>query len=65
MPILEDLSQDFPIGKVNVGQHTDVARKFKVMSVPTLLIYKNENLVDRLHGFISKEKLLEKLESFK
>lgn len=68
-PILEDLSsevsQEVSIVKVNIDQEADLANKFGIMSVPTLLFFKNGENVAQLAGFQTKETLLENIERLK
>ena len=62
-PVLEELSQELEIKvvKVDVDEHLEIARKFAIMSVPTILIYKNNEIVDKLIGFMPKDELKEKI----
>ena len=62
-PVLEELSQelDIKVVKVDVDEHLEIARKFAIMSVPTILIYKNNEIVDKLIGFMPKDELKEKI----
>ncbi len=59
-PILEELSnekKDYSFYKVDVDNDEDLAREFGVMSIPTLLIFENGELREKLVGFKSKEEL--------
>ncbi len=47
------------VGKVNVDDEEDLARQFRVMSIPTLMVFKNGELVRREAGGKSKEEILE------
>ncbi|MDD2203142.1 MAG: thioredoxin [Bacilli bacterium] len=61
-PALEALSNtrdDLKIIKVNVDEQEDLARRFSVMSVPTLLLYKDNNLLDKRTGFHTLDMLNE------
>jgi len=64
-PIVEELAGELTgkmkVGKLNVDEHGDVATKFKVFSIPTLIVFKGGQPVERLVGFMPKPKLLEKL----
>jgi len=64
-PILEEISNDrsFKIVKIDVDESQNLARSYGIMSVPTLLIFKNGQLVDQKTGFLPKEKLIEWVES--
>ena len=46
------------VGKVNVDEQPDLARQFRVMSIPTLMVFKNGELVRREVGGRSKEEIL-------
>lgn len=63
-PILHELEAEMPdvqIGKVNVDEQMDLARQFRVVSIPTLIIFKNGQEVQRMVGVTSKEELKEEL----
>ena len=66
-PIIEELSKEFKkvkFIKVNVDQNTNLALKFNVSSIPTLLFFKRGELVNRIVGALSKSKLKEIINSF-
>jgi thioredoxin 1 len=58
-PILEELANDFEgkivIGKVDVDTNKDSAAKQKVMSIPTLVLFKNGQPVDQRIGALTKK----------
>ena len=59
-PILETLekeSSEVKFGSINIGEENEIALKYGVMSVPTLLIFKDGELKDRVVGLVSKDKL--------
>ncbi|KPB05481.1 MULTISPECIES: thioredoxin [Bacillaceae] len=64
-PVLEELDQDMgdkvKIVKVDVDENQETAGKFGVMSIPTLLVIKNGEVVDKAVGFQPKEALAELL----
>lgn len=63
-PILDEIEAEMPdvqIGKVNVDEQMDLARQFRVVSIPTLIIFKNGQEVKRMVGVTSKEELKEAL----
>ena len=63
-PILHELETEMPdvqIGKVNVDEQMDLARRFRVVSIPTLIIFKNGQEVQRMVGVTSKEELKDAL----
>lgn len=68
-PILEELSKEYKSGeikisKVNVDNEPELAMKFGVQSIPTMLIIKNGELVDRLVGVRMKDALKTELQKF-
>ncbi|MBB6282775.1 thioredoxin [Geobacillus subterraneus] len=62
-PVLEELDQEMgdkvKIVKVNVDENQETASKFGVMSIPTLLVFKNGELVDKAIGYQPKEALVQ------
>ncbi len=61
-PILEELAREYAgrisFGKLNVDENKSVALEHQIMSIPTLLVFKNGKLVDRIIGAMPK-KILE------
>ncbi len=51
------------IGKLNVDDSTDIAEQYNVMSIPTLLFFKDGQLVGTSVGLITKDALQEKIEA--
>ena len=66
-PVIEELAGDFEgkanICKVNTDEHQDLATKFGVRSIPTILFMKNGEIVDQMVGASSKQALTDKLNS--
>lgn len=64
-PIIEQLANDYAgkvtFGKLNVNENPAVAMKYNVMSIPTLLFFKNGKLVDRIMGAVPKDHIEWKL----
>ena len=63
-PIIEEIANDkanYNIGKVNVDKNQNLAAKYNVMSIPTLIVFKNGKEYSRMIGVQSKEKLLSEL----
>ena len=61
-PVFEELSteiNDIKFIKVDIDEHEDLCRKYKVMSVPTLIVFDNGKEIKRNIGFIPKDKLKE------
>ena len=67
LPIVEDIAVEMAgkakVCKVNVDEAPGLAAQFNVMSIPTLLIFKNGEAVDQMLGALPKTKLLEKLKA--
>ena len=66
-PIVEELAKEYD-GKINVGkcdveECDELAAEFGIRNIPTLLFFKNGQVVDKMVGAVSKAKLQEKFES--
>ena len=66
-PVIEKLAEEYDgkvkIGKLDVDENGETAMKYEVQSIPTLIIFKNGEVVDKLIGFQSEEALKSKLDS--
>lgn len=59
-PVLEELDKEvdaLKIAKLNVDDNPESASRFGVMSIPTLILFKNGQPVDKVVGFQSKDAL--------
>ena len=58
-PLLEELSNEmnFKLVKIDADTYQDLAREYKVMSIPSVFIYKEGILVNNFIGFKNKEEL--------
>ena len=67
-PILEEIAVEqegnVTVAKLNVDDHPDLARRYDVMSIPTLLVFSGGELQKRLIGAKGKGQLLEELNEF-
>ena len=69
-PILSEIAadhgEDVTIAKLNVDEHGDIAQRYNVMSIPTLLVFKDGDVqpAKRLVGAKGKGQLLQELEEF-
>jgi thioredoxin 1 len=67
LPIVEELSEELKgtatIAKVNVDEEPELASQFGVMSIPTLILFKDGQPVDKLVGLQSKESLKTKIQN--
>ena len=64
-PVIEELAKDFAgkilFGKLNVDTNKEVAMQYGIMSIPTLLVFKNQKLVDRIVGAMPRQVLEPKI----
>ncbi len=64
-PIIDEIAKDLEgklkVGKVNIDQAGELAAQYNVMSIPTLLVFKNGKVVNQMVGVMSKDQLLAKL----
>ena len=64
-PVIEELAKDFAgkilFGKLNVDANKEVAMQYGIMSIPTLLVFKNQKLVDRIVGAMPRQVLEPKI----
>ena len=67
-PVLAELAAEHPdtlrVVKVNVDDSPDVARRFEIMSIPTLMLFKEGVAKKRLVGAKGKQQLLQELQEF-
>ena len=67
-PVLEELAEDVKgkaeIVKVDVDQEGDLAMRFGIMSVPTMIIFKDGEAVKQIMGYQPKQQLLRVLEAY-
>jgi len=65
-PALEQIADEHgehvQVAKLDVDYNSETAMKYGVMSIPTLILFKNGEPVERIVGFMPKEKLLAKLQ---
>jgi len=64
-PIIEELARDYAgkilFGKLNVDENREVSTRYEIMSIPTLLVFKNGKLVDMIIGAIPRQMLEPKI----
>ena len=65
-PIVEELAGTYQgkmkVGKLNVDDHPQVAGRFRIMNIPTLLFFKGGQEVDRIVGVVPKEELSRRID---
>lgn len=67
-PILEDLASSrstVKVVKVDVDKHNDLARKYGIMSIPTIMYFKNGNLEKTSIGYMTKEEIEKNINDLK
>lgn len=64
-PVVEEIAAEYDgkvvVGKIDVDENEDLAAEFGVMSIPTLLVFKNGEVTDTAVGITPKDRLLEML----
>ena len=67
-PIIEELARQYAgkvlFGKLNVDENPLVAMRYGIMGIPTLLFFKNGELIDRIVGAIPKQMLEQKIKRY-
>ena len=62
-PVVDELAEQYSgnvvVGKVNVDEERELSSRYKVMSIPTIMLFKNGEIVDKVVGLHSKEDLTE------
>jgi len=62
-PLIEEISAEYrdtlAVGKVDVDKCPELAKQFRVMSIPTLILFKDGQIVDQKLGFMPRETLVE------
>ena len=61
-PVLERLGDSYEIVKVDVDKHFEIAKEYGIMSVPTLIIFKNGKIAKQMIGFMGYDELKDELE---
>jgi thioredoxin 1 len=67
-PVLDEIATENPgkikIGKINIDENLELARRFEVMSIPTLILFKDGDPCLRIVGAKGKGQLLQELHPF-
>ncbi len=65
-PVIDEIAEDFKgkvkVCKLNVDENSKIAQDYGIMSIPTIIIYKNGQEIDRLIGYMPKASIAQKLE---
>ena len=66
-PLIEQLAEEYAdrakVAKVDVGAHAQIAARFGIMNIPTVIIFKNGETAETLVGALPKQDLVDKLEA--
>ena len=66
-PVVEELATEYEgkavIGKVNVDENQEISAKFGIRNIPTLLVFKNGEVVDKQVGVAPKKALADKIDA--
>ena len=65
MPVLESISDKIDIIKVDIDKFENLALEYRIMSVPTLMFFKDGKKVKELVGFRDEDELLEAIDEIK
>ncbi len=67
-PIIDELHSEMEgkavVGKVNVDENNEIPVEYGIRNIPTLLIFKNGEVVDKVVGVVPKQQLIQKLEDY-
>jgi len=67
-PIVDEISNEYQgrlsVGKMNADDNRDTVSELGIRSIPTLLLYKNGEIVDRLVGGVNKQKIVDLIEQY-
>ena len=65
-PVVDEIAEDFKermkVYKLNIEDAASIASRYKIMSIPTLALFKNGEMTEKMVGAVSKEAITEKLE---
>ncbi len=68
VPVIEELAKEYQnkikIGKLNVDENPKVSSQYAIMSIPTLILFKNGQVIKQMLGIISKQQLKKKIEEY-
>lgn len=59
--IAEEYSSQLKVAKLNVDNAQDIAAKYNIMSIPTLLVFKEGEIAEQIVGAMGKDQLLDKI----
>ncbi len=67
-PSIEELAKEYgdriKVAKLNTDENPDIASKYKIMGIPTVMFFKNSEKLDQVVGAVPKPQLKDKIESY-
>lgn len=67
-PTVEELSKEYggklKVMKLNTDDNSEIASRYKIMGIPTIMFFKNGDKVDQIVGVVPKQQLKAKIDSF-
>ena len=67
-PIVEDIAKEYKdkikVGKLNVDDYPQIASTYGIMSIPTLLIFKEGKILDSIVGAVSKSEIISRIKNY-
>lgn len=66
--VIDELAEDYDgkvvIGKVDADENSELTKKYSIRSIPTILIFKNGEVVDKKIGVVSKQELMDIIDNY-
>lgn len=67
-PIVEELAKEYAgkikVGKLNTDENPDVASKYKIMGIPTIMFFKDGQKIEQIVGIVPKSQIKTKIDAF-
>jgi len=64
-PVIDEIAAEYgdrlKVGKLNVDENPNTANKYQIMSIPTLLLFENGQVINKMIGFRPKQELLDEI----
>lgn len=60
-PVVDEVASertDIKVGKINIDEELELAKSYRIMSIPSLIVFKDGEAINKSRGVISKEELL-------
>lgn len=66
-PVLEELSREveYPIYKVDIDENESLSKKFGILSIPTILVFKDGEEKSRIRGYVPKQAIIDAVNEVK